>query len=289
MARAGEAVSRDERAKLVGSMNRSPPGEQSARNSSLASRLLLVAGTLYIVDVVLPWKAALYRWRMRLHLGMGGHRGPQPASCDHPGGGEALWLAGAEINAPRALVSAGLAAAIVLFTILKIVVDWNGPPLRLDRSPSRPGDRVWRLDALAGTPSGHGRSRGGDGDTVMSGACLDPGVPFGPEALPVLRRGDPGRSDQVLPGSMLGEDLPAPPLGVQAAPGGRGAPVHPLGLAAPARLRPIFFGIWDRQGGRGPVSRYPRTDDGWRAAWLSFSAWEPQSAEVHQAAPPPDP
>jgi hypothetical protein len=41
-----------------------------------------------------------------------------------------------------------------------------------------------------------------------------------------------------------------------------------------------FFGIWDRQGGRGPVSRYPRTDDGWRAAWLSFSAWEPQSAEV---------
>ena len=41
-----------------------------------------------------------------------------------------------------------------------------------------------------------------------------------------------------------------------------------------------FFGIWDRQGGHGPVSRYPRTDDGWRAAWLSFSAWEPQSAEV---------
>jgi uncharacterized membrane protein YeaQ/YmgE (transglycosylase-associated protein family) len=41
-----------------------------------------------------------------------------------------------------------------------------------------------------------------------------------------------------------------------------------------------FFGIWDRQGGHGPVSRYPRTDDGWRSAWLSFSAWEPQSAEV---------
>jgi uncharacterized membrane protein YeaQ/YmgE (transglycosylase-associated protein family) len=41
-----------------------------------------------------------------------------------------------------------------------------------------------------------------------------------------------------------------------------------------------FFGIWDRQGGHGPVSRYPRTDEGWRSAWLSFSAWEPQSAEV---------
>ena len=41
-----------------------------------------------------------------------------------------------------------------------------------------------------------------------------------------------------------------------------------------------FFGIWDRQGGHGPVSRYPRTDEGWRSAWLSFSAREPQSAEV---------
>lgn len=41
-----------------------------------------------------------------------------------------------------------------------------------------------------------------------------------------------------------------------------------------------FFGIWDRRGGPGPVSRYPRTDDGWRAAWLAFSAWEPQSTEV---------
>ena len=41
-----------------------------------------------------------------------------------------------------------------------------------------------------------------------------------------------------------------------------------------------FFGIWDRQGGRGPVSRFPRTDPGWREAWLAFSAQEPESAEV---------
>jgi hypothetical protein len=41
-----------------------------------------------------------------------------------------------------------------------------------------------------------------------------------------------------------------------------------------------FFGIWDRQGGRTPVSRYPRTDDGWRQAWLAFSAREPESTEV---------
>jgi uncharacterized protein DUF4190 len=41
-----------------------------------------------------------------------------------------------------------------------------------------------------------------------------------------------------------------------------------------------FFGIWDRQAPAHPVSRYPRTDDGWRAAWLAFTAQEPSSAEV---------
>ena len=41
-----------------------------------------------------------------------------------------------------------------------------------------------------------------------------------------------------------------------------------------------FFGIWDRQGGSGPVSKFPRNDDGWRDAWLAFSAMEPNSAEV---------
>jgi len=41
-----------------------------------------------------------------------------------------------------------------------------------------------------------------------------------------------------------------------------------------------FFGIWDRARSGGPVSRYPRTDEGWRAAWLAFSELEPESAEV---------
>jgi hypothetical protein len=82
-------------------------------------------------------------------------------------------------------------------------------------------------------------------------------------------------------GSMLGEDLPAPPLGVQAG----SAEDEALQFTHSGSRYLLgygrdFFGIWDRQGGRGPVSRYPRTDDGWRAAWLSFSAREPQSAEV---------
>lgn len=41
-----------------------------------------------------------------------------------------------------------------------------------------------------------------------------------------------------------------------------------------------FFGIWDRQEPTHPVSRYPRTDDGWREAWLAFAEREPNSAEV---------
>jgi hypothetical protein len=41
-----------------------------------------------------------------------------------------------------------------------------------------------------------------------------------------------------------------------------------------------FFGIWDREAPLRPVSRYPRTDDGWRAAWLAFETQEPHSVEV---------
>jgi hypothetical protein len=41
-----------------------------------------------------------------------------------------------------------------------------------------------------------------------------------------------------------------------------------------------FFGIWDRTQSARPVSRYPRTDEGWRSAWLAFAALEPSSSEV---------
>ena len=41
-----------------------------------------------------------------------------------------------------------------------------------------------------------------------------------------------------------------------------------------------FFGIWDRQRPGPPVSRFPRTDEGWRSAWLQFVGSEPYSTEV---------
>ena len=80
-------------------------------------------------------------------------------------------------------------------------------------------------------------------------------------------------------GSMLEEPLPGPPL-EQPSIGDEALQFTHSGSRYLLGYGRDFFGIWDRQGGHGPVSRYPRTDEGWRSAWLSFSSWEPQSAEV---------
>jgi Domain of unknown function (DUF4190) len=81
-------------------------------------------------------------------------------------------------------------------------------------------------------------------------------------------------------GSMLDEPLPGPPPDQRNSSADEALQFTHSGSRYLLGYGPDFFGIWDRQGGHGPVSRYPRTDDGWRSAWLSFSAWEPQSAEV---------
>jgi hypothetical protein len=44
-----------------------------------------------------------------------------------------------------------------------------------------------------------------------------------------------------------------------------------------------FFGIWDRQDPSAPTERFPRTDDGWRQAWLRFVAQEPNHVAVPDA------
>jgi hypothetical protein len=94
---------------------------------STVDKILLGAGILYIIDVLLPWQ--------RHCVEIAGLSG-----CDSASGAsgigilnlllaialvawEGMSLANVEINAPRALVSAGLAGGIVLFTILKILVD----------------------------------------------------------------------------------------------------------------------------------------------------------------------
>ena len=49
---------------------------------------------------------------------------------------------------------------------------------------------------------------------------------------------------------------------------------------------PDYFGIWDRQSPTTPTERFPRTDTGWRDAWLRFVALEPKHVEVPQAGVP---
>jgi hypothetical protein len=41
-----------------------------------------------------------------------------------------------------------------------------------------------------------------------------------------------------------------------------------------------YFGIWTRSDPSTPVERFPRTDQGWRDAWIKFSGFEPNAIEV---------
>ncbi len=91
---------------------------------STAGKILIVAGALYFIDAFLPWQ--------RVDLGPIGSASSSGAS----GIGvlnlilsialvawEVLWAMDVKVTAPRALVSAGLAGALLVFTILKIVID----------------------------------------------------------------------------------------------------------------------------------------------------------------------
>ncbi len=97
-------------------------------NMSTASKILLGAGILYFIDLFLPWNRACV------------DAGPFGSVCGSASGisgigvlnlllviallaWEGMALAGVNVSAPRALISAGLAGAILVFTILKILVD----------------------------------------------------------------------------------------------------------------------------------------------------------------------
>jgi hypothetical protein len=92
---------------------------------STASKILLGAGILYLIVLFLPWQSV--------------DLGPLAGDVSRNGiaelgiinlllvialiAWEGMAVAGVDIKAPRALVSAGLAAGILLFTILKIITD----------------------------------------------------------------------------------------------------------------------------------------------------------------------
>jgi hypothetical protein len=49
------------------------------------------------------------------------------------------------------------------------------------------------------------------------------------------------------------------------------------------------FGIWDRGSPGGPAETFPRTDEGWRSAWLRYVSLEPNHVEVAGAGSPSSP
>jgi hypothetical protein len=96
-----------------------------------AQKILLGGGIVYLIDLFLPWQ------RVCIDLGIDI---PGASGCASASGAsgigvinllliigliawEAMGMAGVQINAPKALVSASLAGAILILTILKIIVD----------------------------------------------------------------------------------------------------------------------------------------------------------------------
>jgi hypothetical protein len=47
---------------------------------------------------------------------------------------------------------------------------------------------------------------------------------------------------------------------------------------------PDNFGIWDRQVPGAPMETFPRTDEGWRSAWVRFAGLEPNNVPVGASA-----
>lgn len=96
--------------------------------------------------------------------------------------------------------------------------------------------------------------------------------------------------DEAIKCRFCGSDLGAPPQTGTAQPSSRSsAPPSEItythtGQRYVLGYGPDFFGVWDRQSPTHPAERFPRTDDGWSAAWSRYVALEPGNVPVAQVA-----
>jgi len=91
---------------------------------STASRILIIAGVLYIIDLFLAWQSVdVVPGVTATFSGTSGIGVLNLLLAIALVAWEVMAVAGVEINAPKSLISAALAGGIVLFTILKIIVD----------------------------------------------------------------------------------------------------------------------------------------------------------------------
>ncbi len=112
-----------------------------------------------------------------------------------------------------------------------------------------------------------------DPETAMQQHPQSPGVTAGSTSVAAPASASPAPSASPTPAAST-----TPPAGssVQYTHSGFR---YVLGYAADS------FGIWDRQAPGGPAETFPRTDDGWRSAWIRFVSLEPN----HQAVGPSGP
>jgi hypothetical protein len=157
---------------------------------STVSMILIGAGVVYLIDLFLNWQ--------QVCLGEFGCAGAN--GIDGIGilnlllvlallAWEVMALLEVQINAPRALVSAGLAGGIVVFTVLKILVDseaiaiWAWIGLILAAVIGYGGWMRWQEHQT----SGGGMSMGGGSDMGGTG-----GMGGGDGGMPPSPPSDPG-------------------------------------------------------------------------------------------------
>ena len=105
-------------------------------------------------------------------------------------------------------------------------------------------------------------------DQPASSPTSDPSAAGTPTAVGTAASSS---NDPAVQGSPVGSDVRYTHSGYR----------YVLGYSADA------FGIWDRQSPAQPTERFPRTDEGWRQAWLRFVALEPNHTAVDQAGAAP--
>jgi hypothetical protein len=95
------------------------------------------------------------------------------------------------------------------------------------------------------------------------------------------------RPEQTVPASGMpssetsaSSDTVATPVGTGGAPSPSSVQYTHSGYRYVLGYSADLFGIWDRQGPGSPVEQFPRTDEGWRSAWIRFVSLEPNHVPV---------